>query len=356
MMKTLLFSNLFLFVSLTVYSQTLQNIVDTAVEIEKTQFPEVGIVVGIYNNNKTTYHAYGTLTKDSIKKTDSLTLFEIGSATKTFTSLVLAIEMEKGHIKETDLIDTYIPPKIHLNNNIKNKIYLTDLVTHQSGLPNLSNDTYFEELLTKDPTNPFQFVTKQYILDILSSTESVNTYGEYQYNNYSYALLGLLLEEQFKQSYEDIIHNEILKPLNLTHTTFSAPKNNPNIAGLYNQQGEPQQAIILNKVNPAGGLLSNATDLIAYLKAHINKNDLTNAILKTQKTFYKDKNKHIGLGWEIEHDYYQKDGDTFGNSCLLRYSPTQNTAIVVLSNHQNGQLVRNIMNTIYSKIIDLKEK
>lgn len=58
----------------------------------------------------------------------------------------------------------------------------------------------------------------------------------------------------------------------------------------------------------------------------------------------------MGLGWEIEDDFFQKDGDTFGNSSLIRYSHKNKVGIVILSNHQNGQLVRDLMTEIYEVI------
>ena len=59
----------------------------------------------------------------------------------------------------------------------------------------------------------------------------------------------------------------------------------------------------------------------------------------------------MALGWEIEDNFFQKDGDTFGNSSLIRYSHKNKVGIVILSNHQNGQLVRDLMTEIYNQII-----
>jgi CubicO group peptidase (beta-lactamase class C family) len=133
------------------------------------------------------------------------------------------------------------------------------------------------------------------------------------------------------------------------HTTFNIPDYS-NVAGLYNQQGEPQDYLVLKSVNPAGGLKSNAVDLMKYLKAYILPNRLDKAVQLTEHIFYKDKNRKVGLGWDVKKDYYQKDGDTFGNSCLMRYNKSKKLAIVVLSNHQNGQLVSDAVDFIYDRL------
>ncbi|MCJ8154716.1 hypothetical protein MKJ01_13175 [Chryseobacterium sp. SSA4.19] len=39
----------------------------------------------------------------------------------------------------------------------------------------------------------------------------------------------------------------------------------------------------------------------------------------TDKTYDEDSRKNIGLGWEIGNGFIEKNGDTFGNSSLMRY-------------------------------------
>lgn len=330
------------------YSQ--QNAIDSIITIAKKDYSETGIVIGIFNKGKNSYYTSGNRFKEDKIKLDSLTIFEIGSATKTFTGLLLAKEIVKGQFQKDDFFDSYLPDSISLSCHLQKKIKLTDLVSHQTGLPNLSNDKYLDQLVAKDSDNPFRFVDENYIYSLLKQTDTLADYRKYQYNNYAFSLLGLIIEQKNKQDYEFLIENEILKPFGMSNTTFQIPTTNPNRAGLYNQQGKQQDYIILNNVNPAGGLKSNAVDLLKYLKAHFQNEEVNEAVRLTQLTYYQDLNKRIGLGWEITDEYYQKDGDTFGNSSLIRYSPKEEIAIVVLSNHQNGQLVRDVMNGIYKLI------
>lgn len=344
----LLFTTCFLYNG---YGQSYQQIVDSVVSETRKDFPEVGLVIGVYHDKKTNYYSYGTRTVNGNKKLDSTSIFEIGSATKTFTALLLAQEIQKNKINLHDFIDEYIPDSIKLPCSLTNRVKLTDLASHQSGLPNLSNDKYFSELLKRDPTNPFRFVDKQYLYNILANTDSLNGYRQYQYNNYAFSLLGELLAEVEKEKFTELLEKSILLPLRMSSTSFEIP-NNGNIAGLYNQDGYPQVYMIIDAANPAGGLKSNAVDLIKYLKAHLYNEEISDAVLLTQRTYYEDEKKKIGLGWEIKNGYFQKDGDTFGNSSLIRYSPENEIAIVVLSNHQNGQLVRDLTNGIYERLID----
>lgn len=341
---------IFTFFSFNSYCQ--QKEIDSIILKCKKDFSETGIVVGIIADGKRTYYTSGNRSLENSIKLDSLTIFEIGSATKTFTGLLLAKEIVNGKFHYNDFIDSYLPNDISLPCNLAKKIKLTDLASHQSGLPNLSNDKYFEILLNKDPRNPFRFVNKDYIYTILKETESLINYRAYQYNNYAFSLLGTLISEINTLNYKELVNKEILEPLKMTNTSFKIPSDEDNRAGLYNQRGEPQEYLILENADAAGGLKSNAVDLLKYLTAHFNDEQFIDVVNLTRRTYLENSAKRIGLGWEIKDEYYEKDGDTFGNSCLIRYSNDKQIGIVILSNHQNGQLVRELMNEIYNVVID----
>ena len=336
--------------SINSFSQNQLNLIETNIKAKLHNFPSVGIVIGIYKNSKAYYFTYENKLNNNKVKMDSTTIFEIGSATKTFTSLLLAQEIQKGKIKQFDFIDKYLSEKVKLNCALKNIILITDLATHQSGLPNLSNDKYFSDLMEKDPQNPFRFVDNDYILKVLNETDSLNNYRQYQYNNFAYSLLGNIIEKNTKSNFEDLITSQILIPLNMSSTSFARSENKKN-AELNNQEGVSQIPMILNKANPAGGLKSNAVDLIKYLKEFLNNKTVIIPRNFIEKTYFEDNNKKMALGWEIEDDFFQKDGDTFGNSSLIRYSHKNKVGIVILSNHQNGLLVRDLMTEIYNQII-----
>lgn len=334
------------------FSQSQQQVIDSlffGTGGVKSKFPDVGLVIGICINGQTNYYAFGTRTVNETAPLDSTTLFEIGSATKTFTALLLAQAIEDKKIGKNDFIDSYLPKGFHLLPKLQHKIKLTYLASHQSGLPNLSNDTYFADLLQKDPKNPFRFVDSAYLYKVLTETSELHNYGKYQYNNYAFSLLGDVLARLHHTTYAALIDEKILAPLHMKSTTLSIPKDQ-NVAGLYNQQGKPQDYLILDAANPAGGLKSNAVDLMKYLKAHFANSSVISAVQLTRQSYYKDEQRTVGLGWDIEQDYYQKDGDTFGNSMLMRYNPTKQLAVLVLMNHQNGQLARDVVNFIYNSL------
>ena len=63
------------------------------------------------------------------------TIFGIGSATKVFTTTLLADMVQDGLIKLNDPIDKYLPSNVKVPQYNGHKITIEDLATHTSGLP-----------------------------------------------------------------------------------------------------------------------------------------------------------------------------------------------------------------------------
>ena len=55
--------------------------------------------------------AYGKLAKDDPRPLNGDTMFEIGSITKVFTSLLLADAVERGEVALTDPVAKYLPER-----------------------------------------------------------------------------------------------------------------------------------------------------------------------------------------------------------------------------------------------------
>ncbi len=347
-----------LFLTQSVFAQKTKLIIDSLFYGQngiKQKYPNVGLSIGILKNNKTFFYQFGNKNKETDEPITKHTIFEIGSATKTFTGLLLSIEIANNRINKSEFIDAFFNSNI-LHNNIVNKVKITDLASHQSGLPNLSNDKYLNDLVQKDATNPFQFVDINYLLDILIKTDTLINFRKYQYNNYTFSLLGYILAKKNQLSYDELLQKNILTPMSMRYTSLNKAKTS-NVAGLYDEDGNSKKSIILGDVKPAGGLCSNAVDMLKYLKLQlgVSKTNLQSAVRISQETYYTDDKHKVSLGWDIKNGYLQKDGDTFGNSCLLLFDKKNQIGIVVLSNHQNADIVNCVVDYIYKKLVDKNE-
>src|SRR5689334_22368721 len=72
----------------------------------------VGIVVGVIDANGPRIVSYGALAKDDKRPLNGDTVYEIGSITKVFTSLILADMVRKGEVALTYPVAKYLPDTV----------------------------------------------------------------------------------------------------------------------------------------------------------------------------------------------------------------------------------------------------
>src|SRR5262245_6551156 len=97
----------------------------------------VGIVVGVIEPKGRRIVSYGAPAKGDPRTLNGDTIFEIGSITKVFTSLLMADMVQRGEVALSDPISKYLPPEVKVPSRNGKTITLEDLSTHTSGLPRL---------------------------------------------------------------------------------------------------------------------------------------------------------------------------------------------------------------------------
>lgn len=78
------------------------------------QHRSVGIVVGVVTPQGRRVVAHGALNQSDPRPLDGDTIFEIGSVTKVFTSLLLADMVQRGEVTLADPVDKYLPEGVKL--------------------------------------------------------------------------------------------------------------------------------------------------------------------------------------------------------------------------------------------------
>lgn len=127
----------------------------------------IGMVVGIVDAKGRRIVSYGSLARDDKRALNGDTIYEIGSITKVFTSLVLMDMVQKGEVAVTDPVAKYLPSTVKVPERNGKKITLQDLSTQSSGLPRMPAN--FDP---KDQANPYADYTPQKLYDFLSSYRS----------------------------------------------------------------------------------------------------------------------------------------------------------------------------------------
>jgi len=110
----------------------------------------VGIVAGVIEPKGTRVVAYGSLDQGDKRPLNGDTIFEIGSVTEVFTSLLLTDMVLRGEVALADPVAKYLPAGVKVPERGGRRITLEDLSTHTSGLPRLPSN-----LKPANPANPY---------------------------------------------------------------------------------------------------------------------------------------------------------------------------------------------------------
>src|SRR6266550_4093495 len=94
-----------------------------------------GMVIGLVDERGSRVLAAGKLDNGTWQEVNGDTVFEIGSVTKTFTTLLLQDMVESGEVKLDDPVAKYLPASVKVPASNGQQITLFNLATHTSGLP-----------------------------------------------------------------------------------------------------------------------------------------------------------------------------------------------------------------------------
>lgn len=294
------------------------------------------IVVGIVNPDGTAFFAYGTTRIGGDKKASETTIYEIGSITKVFTSILLAQLVEDGVVKLDDTLDMYLPPGVKAPARGDMKVTLRQLATHTSGLPRLPTN-----LSPKDGDDPYADYDEEALFTYLDDCQVGEGVGkEYAYSNLGAGMLGYILAEKKETTYEKLVIERICKPLGMKSTRIAlSKKQQARFATPYagDEQAKPWQ---FDSLAGCGALRSTARDMLKFLQAAIGlkKTSLRAAFDLTMKDRLqtKDPEMQIALGWHIYNKFGSEilwhNGGTGGFRSFCGFRPDTRTGVVVLGN------------------------
>ncbi len=268
-------------------------------------------------------------------------LFEIGSATKTFTGLLLAIADEKGEAKLDDPVEKFLPNGIKLRDKAGQPIRMVDLATHRSGLPRLATN------MVEDPkhryADPYADYSVADLLDFLknfNATRVRNTH--FEYSNIGFGVLGYALTRAAKMdSFEALLSERILMPLNMDSTTSDPKRFSDRLTQPYDADGQPTPAWNLPIAHAgAGSIRSTAGDMGRYIEAvaEIKSSPLSNQIrlATTAREAGSNRINPIGLAWTHvpfdQRDIVNHDGGTFGSSSSLMIDRATKEGVFIVAN------------------------
>jgi D-alanyl-D-alanine-carboxypeptidase/D-alanyl-D-alanine-endopeptidase len=297
----------------------------------------VGIVVGVIEPAGRRVIASGSLAKGDKRPLNGDTVFEIGSTTKVFTSLLLGDMVQRGEVALADPVAKYLPAGSRMPERGNRSITLEDLATHTSGLPRLPAN-----LAPKNPANPYSDYSVEQLHQFLSSYQLTRDIGsQYEYSNLGAGLLGHVLARRAGSDYETLVRSRISELLGMASTGIAlSPEKQNRLAVGHNEAVEPVSNWDLPTLAGAGALRSSANDLLLFLAANLgySNSPLGPAMAATLKVRRPTgaPDLEVALGWHVftrnGSEVVWHNGGTGGYRSFLGFDPKSRTGVVVLSN------------------------
>ena len=387
--RSLLFSLLLIF-SAGVFSQkSIEEHVDDLGSKYVKKRKNHGLVIGIVYANETTVKAYGKMSKTDKTVPDANSIFEIGAATSVFTTTLMQLQADQNKFQQQDPINLYLDletniPAYHplkcvnvdLVPNIidgqqvggQREIYrcyedpmgkpecitFCDLATHISGLPHSPKAWFKWNVMRKNRLgNDFKdFTVEKYFTRLQGIKLEYVPGTKYIHSDFGIALLGNAMSKISGLSYEELLTQELLKPLGMENTrlTFAQDTDLQIVPG-HNRKGKQIAPWNFDAMAPAAGLKSSMNDLLAFVNANLSppNKKLENAFAEVQQSkvdvlFGKGaRSTSVGYGWYTSTlteasnlPVVWVNGGTGGFRSFIGFIKDTNTAVVILSNSTKG--------------------
>ncbi|HYR28260.1 MAG TPA: serine hydrolase, partial [Thermoanaerobaculia bacterium] len=303
------------------------------------QHQSVGIVVGVLEADGTRrVVGHGTFAAGDKRAVDGDTLFEIGSATKVFTALLLADAVARGEVALTDPVAKFLPAEVKVPERGGKKITLQDLAMHVSALPRLPSN-----FAPKNAANPYADYSVQQLYEFLSGHELRRDIGsQYEYSNLAVGLLGHVLARRAGMDYETLVKKRITQPLAMKSTTITlSDAMKERLAVGHDQELARAANWDIPTLAGAGALRSSANDLLDFLAAFLGmkKTPLAPAMAATLQPRKPagSANMQVALGWHVlttpgGGEIIWHNGGTGGYRSFMAFDPKARVAVVALSN------------------------
>lgn len=279
---------------------------------------------------------------------DANTLFQIGSMTKVFTALALAVRAETGALHPGDAAAGLLPDSLDVPTRDGTAFTLAHLAAHTSGLPRMPKNL---DALSDfpDPMNPYAAYTSADLYDALDGATLQSVPGStYAYSNFGMGLLGQILARANASAYETAIVESVADPLGLSDTRVTlSDALDARAATSHGPTGDvvPDWSFT-DAMAGAGALYADVSDVLAFLNAQCGRGDvpdvLQRAIDRSHTVLYDAPGAptpptfDVAYGWHVLERNGRRvlwhNGATLGSRSFVAVSPEHGAGVVLLAN------------------------
>ncbi|WP_328492157.1 beta-lactamase family protein [Streptomyces sp. NBC_00414] len=262
--------------------------------------------------------------------------YELGSASKTFTGLLLAQLTQSGVLSAGEPAATCLDPARPAG---RDPVTLAHLITHTSGLPALPADFFLRALPTWH-TNPYAGYPDRRVVDAFLRRRQHRRPGtRWHYSNFGVAVLGHALAAATATPWDDLLGCRVLRPLGLSGTVLRPGGPDTDATGHRADGTTPTPPLTVGGFRSAGAVRATPPDLLTFLEAHLDPagRQLADALRAVRRPVLRRGrgHRHVHTVSWFQHPtghgpMYFHSGATLGQQAFLGFRPDIGTALAAV--------------------------
>ncbi len=333
-----------------------------------------GVAVAVVKGDKVILaKGYGYKDLDAKAPVTPATKFAIGSVTKSFTVTGLATQVKQGKLEWDKPVREYLPDFRLYDPVATTEMTTRDLVTHRSGLPRhdllwgtavYTRDQIYQRLRYLEPTKEFR--------------------SYWQYQNLMYMTAGLLSGKLNGTAWEDVVRDNVFRPLEMRTADFSITDLGKSPDHAYGYALNAKDSVVklpyhnIDAIGPAGSINASVEEMANYAMMHLNKGKFHGVEVIAEKDAREMQRPQMvitpgaggpapwvelgdesyGMGFFVTnyrgHKLVHHGGNIDGFSAEVNFLPNDSLAVVVLTN-MNGTFVRDFVPyLVYDRLLGLQ--
>lgn len=272
--------------------------------------------------------------------------YKVGSVTKVFTAMIVYQLMDEKQLSADTKLSKFFP-------GIRNadEITIANLLSHTSGIYNVTTvDDYY--------ASRAKYYSRSDIVDLINRhSPAFKPNADQSYSNSNYILLGFIIEDVTKKSYEENVQERFQQKMKLTGTYCeTSGKKYPARESSYLFNGEEWKEDVDSDPSlpfAAGAMVSTTEDLCSMMFQLAYKNCLSDSSFSMMKRL---RGKRMGHGL-FKAPFFDKTGwghngriDEFRSFVL--YFPEDSLILALTSNGMRvdlNQVVLGVLSCYYGK-------
>ncbi len=315
-----------------------------------------GKVVKMYTNGVTDYR-----TKIPI---DENTLFMIGSNTKAFTGILMAMLADEKKLSLEDPVKKWLPYfKLYDDYRTENT-NIIDVLSHRVGFETFQGDflNFDNELTSEEIIRKFALIKPTY-----SFRE------KWGYFNTGYTIAGEIVKEVTGYSWAEQIHERIFSPLEMNNS-LALSENILKASNATKAHTLVDGDIVeidygdIDATAPAGSISSSIADMSKWVITLLNDGKFKeNQIIpseainetivpRSMKGTARNPFSLYGLGWDIEDHgestFIMHTGGIHGYVTSVTMVPSENLGVIILTNTDSNYLFEGLKFDIVNPFLD----